>query len=1321
MDRQLISNEIREINMPEILLEFCIALEDEIKAIKIKASSSSVHLSNGKRIGTHGDQWQYVFNIEDTLNQPDDSPIQLSIPGKTPIEAIIISIEYPCVSISINQDIGEFIPFATLRSDMSILLRKLINRIESNINTENVEALRMLGGAEVYDGVKYVNKINEAELNNAQLEAVRSAVGRNMTYIWGPPGTGKTKTISRIIKELYDRDRTILVVSHTNIAVDGAISKTASELDEIDIENGSIIRMGTVKEGSELMQKYPQVSLKYQEESRSEELKQKIGIVENQTKILNKDIERLQKDTLEYAWFLDYGKKKQKIIFAIDKYEINSIEYDDITEEIRELQEQEKEFGKQISLVNEYLSLKTKYDKYIEILTTESIRKQSSNEKINMLKTNLKKNEEEIRLSIKRLDLEKDLSNYISIGSQDLILGKLKSDISKIKSQIEGQLLDIKTLQEKLLEASKTNAFMRTVRGIPKPEKINNDINSLGFEVDRLNEKLSSKNAEYDKKYGVYTKTLYIHSELQKLPKTSMKILESQKTVILEDVKNYQNIISECGRTIDKLYEKIINAEKSMSDIESNLGDEVENILSKYNEVKAKIDIKLKESKSTKKVINDNRKIIDGTIMEMKIIFNHDFALEDMERGKLIDFFESYFNSKKEKYIDFNIEETKDSIDLLESDLKKLTDEITELRNKFSEIEMEIISEAKIVGTTLTKAYMSDILQGRKFDTVILDEASMAPIPALWVASLMSNKNIVIVGDFKQLPPIVLSNTQIAEKWLGRDIFEESGVKEKYQGNCPPDNFVILRKQYRMEKDIADIANRYYGGKLETPEREWRLDDKKIFEEWYNNIDETDSAVVLVDTGSLNAWVTSVSKGNQTSRLNFLSSALSVNIAEQITSKYITANNDLPEGSKVLIISPYRPHTILTNKLIKDVCIDDYVRAGTVHSFQGAEADVVIFDLVVDEPHFRVNLFMNMLDEQMERLFNVSMTRAKFKLFIIGNFSYCLAKGKNAEIGKLLRYLINERNFPVKDAKELSPKIYEKGLSAQKSAIGGTVESKKERLVVKQDVFYKYFCDDLNKANKVIIIYSPFITKDRITYLQPCFQAAIERNVSIYIITKSIQERSKREMESYNEIEDHVKKMGCNLIHKKGMHEKIVFIDNEVLWSGSLNPLSFSSTQEVMERRKNEKVIQDYMEILRTSDLIDCIGKPESKCPICGSEMIASEGNDEPYYWRCVNDDGFTRGINQEYPMNGELKCKCGAELEFGYWGEDICWRCTKNKHHHQKLFKSQLKLPKMMNKIPKKEVKNVSIYFGINLSDKKGKKKMQVDREGHEQINLFD
>jgi hypothetical protein len=213
----------------------------------------------------------------------------------------------------------------------------------------------------------------------------------------------------------------------------------------------------------------------------------------------------------------------------------------------------------------------------------------------------------------------------------------------------------------------------------------------------------------------------------------------------------------------------------------------------------------------------------------------------------------------------------------------------------------------------------------------------------------------------------------------------------------------------------------------------------------------------------------------------------------------------------------------------------------------------------------------------------------------------------------------------------------------------------------------------------------------------PQLQAATSRDVEVFIITKSHSERPTSTLSQIKRMEDQLSQVGVVVKHKMRMHEKLVFIDDEITWSGSLNPLSFSDTQEIMERRRSKAVLSDYFQALRLQEFLATHGQPESTCPICGSEMLAAEGKDQPYYWRCENDECYTRGIDQRYPFDGLLSCQaCNAPVEFGYWSEYPHWRCTSNKRHRQKIFKSHLRLPKMVDLIPRKERRKVAKILGI-------------------------
>ena len=233
-----------EVQLPRVLEEFRAALREEIEAARRSAVASGVGLLNGRRLGHSAEAWQYAFSIESALNLPDDSPGDLYVPGRQPIEATVVAIEGLAITISVPDDLGDFVPRASLRSDLTHLLRTLIQRIESFAERENPPGDRLLGTVEPSGG-PVEDRVDD--LNAKQAEAVANALGRNTTFIWGPPGTGKTRTIGKIGEQLVRIGRSVLVVSHTNSAVDQAILEIVRELGD-DRVDGSVLRVGTPRD-----------------------------------------------------------------------------------------------------------------------------------------------------------------------------------------------------------------------------------------------------------------------------------------------------------------------------------------------------------------------------------------------------------------------------------------------------------------------------------------------------------------------------------------------------------------------------------------------------------------------------------------------------------------------------------------------------------------------------------------------------------------------------------------------------------------------------------------------------------------------------------------------------------------------------------------------------------------------------------------------------------------------------------------------------------------------------------------------------------------
>lgn len=1318
----------REIPLPPLLDEFRKALRDEIEVAKRKSSNSVIPLSNGHKVSQAGAAFQYAFLIDSVLNIPDGAPGDLMIPGKPPLEVSIVSVEGLRLVVSIAVDLGQYVPEARLQSNLIILMRKLIERIELNASSENSAAQRMMGIDSVSGEPKEI--ADHFSLNANQLKALKSALGRNLTFIWGPPGTGKTWTIGTIAEQLYKENRSVLIVSHTNIAVDQAVKHVAKAI-KGKIAHGVLLRLGDPRD-EQLNSDFPDVLLKRQVERRSKELVEKKDQLEKEKQELSGQLSLLEHDIAVVEWVSSAeaditSARKQLAILHDKENELSAIE-----KHLAFLSETRSELLRMKQLADQVIA-------YQDTLQQQENEIQRLIQQVEELAGHTSTHSVHVIDYAKRTEtarqiapLRKELSGYPPIDKQEKNIAFLTVKLNSLKGNNLSKQKELTKAQAILEETNNTGAMMRLWKRLPKPDEQRATVNRIQREIANIAAAISEQNKRREELLAILNRTTELSNTLLPYSNIGDYVTEEGKfnelTRGLESSKEKLNVATshleskkqesqEVRNRLGMLLSKLNGNPHAVIEHISAQMVEMDNLAAQVNALRT--DTMLKRRELTSSLTH----MIECLAM-WGLLTEKPLGAEPMLHLVI-----AAHSDSAAKYARVNLPDLQQSAASHRKGISDISSRISEIDHMLSQVEKTVIAEASIIGATLTKTYLSDDIQSRKFDTVILDEASMAPIPALWVAALLAEKNIVIVGDFNQLPPIVLSSNELTKKWLGRDIFKVSGLHAKVKDGESPDYFITLTEQLRMVPEITDIANLFYNGQLILTKSPSDNAQRKVekWQGWYNTSWPHDSPVLLVDTASLNAWVTSVLKNGNTSRLNFLSASVAVDLAEQLL------RPDRPERTegdpnRILIVSPYRAHAKLVsvllreNKNLKDKKDKDVI-SGTAHSFQGSEADVVIFDLVVDEPHWRVNLFMPDLDEQLKCLFNVGLTRAKYRLIILGDFEYCLSHAKKAFLGKeLLPFLI--KKFPKIDALKLVPDgLASRAAKAQITMLGGAIEPDSERLVVTQADFFRILSSDIERAVNRLVIYSAFMTQDRVTFLLPQLQAAANRGVSIYIITKAHSERN-ADLQQYRKLEAILSEIGAIIIHKRGAHEKLLFIDDDILWVGSLNPLSFSNTQEIMERRKSRSVFEDYSKIQRLEELLAVPNKPEFKCPLCGSEMIAAEGPDEPYYWRCVNDECYTRSINQPYPVDGMLTCaRCNSPVEFGYRGDYPYWRCLANKRHMQKVYKSHLRLPKMAALIPKSERKKVCKMLKLDSLEvfSVGNTTKQGETQSLMQSSLFD
>ncbi len=97
------------------------------------------------------------------------------------------------------------------------------------------------------------------------------------------------------------------------------------------------------------------------------------------------------------------------------------------------------------------------------------------------------------------------------------------------------------------------------------------------------------------------------------------------------------------------------------------------------------------------------------------------------------------------------------------------------------------------------------------FDYVIMDEASQALLPMI-AASMKLGRKVVLIGDQKQLPPIVLTNEDLINR------FNWSGIIKGFQTICSYFSFnsFMLSDTYRMTARGAECTGAFYNNGLRS-------------------------------------------------------------------------------------------------------------------------------------------------------------------------------------------------------------------------------------------------------------------------------------------------------------------------------------------------------------------------------------------------------------------------------------------------------------------------------------------------------------------------
>jgi len=701
----------------------------------------------------------------------------------------------------------------------------------------------------------------ERSLNDGQQSALAAMTTPGGYFVWGPPGTGKTTVITSAVKEAIDRGQSVLITSHTNVAVDNVLESLVSDNERYDL--------GIVAPGQIIRQ-------------------------------VGQDVTRVLETVREHAFL-----RVDRAAAVITNLDAKLRELDSRLADNQAHADREQELIRRNKIVTAGVDLdKMRRLQAVEparneLLTTEQ-QHRAARARVDELTARQRERDMQVQ-ELARLVREREQAEQHA-AKAGLALARWRTVRTERRTRLEVAISEAHTAR-----AAADVANLRMTTG---PARM--------LPWVRNRRKLAQAQA-----------ALTLAQSSQAYGEAARQVDEAETAI--------------CGWALEW--------EQRRQDVERHVGSRADLDL-----VKAQV----KDMGVRRRNAETDQRRLEQRMITLREIVGDTSGLEEELR---------HAHDSGQWELTAQYDDLLRRVVALDDELAHIEQQRARLLDEFQRTQTKLLSEAPVVAATLTSLTTNERLRKRRFDVVVVDESASAEAPLLLIAAAKADKTLAIVGDFLQNAPIADADDRHDEtseeikRWQTLDIFALAGITDRATADKHP-RCVAISIQYRYPPIIAKAVNSFcYDGLLQSDKTE---------------SEDSPPVVVFVDTSE-------DSDGSLRRQGNSWESPRTRDIAVEIAFEIGSEDRQRTMG----YVTPYRPQASAMKRAFAASGLD--VPTGTSHEFQGREFDTVIFDLMQDDQCRWVGTAdLNGPERAVgaAKLLNVALTRAKERIYIIGNWQF---------------------------------------------------------------------------------------------------------------------------------------------------------------------------------------------------------------------------------------------------------------------------------------------------------------------------------------------